>query len=65
MGTNCPPLVVDLFSYCYERDYMDSRNHDNRADVIAAFNSTSRYLDDLLIIDNNYFEGMAEPIYPP
>ena len=24
MGTNCAPLVADLFSYCYERDFMDS-----------------------------------------
>ena len=29
---------------------MDSLNHDNQADVIEAFNSTSRYLDDLLNI---------------
>ena len=48
MGTNCAPLVADLFLYCYERDFMDSLNHDNQADVIEAFNSTSRYLDDLL-----------------
>ena len=25
---------------------MDSLNHDNQADVIEAFSSTSRYLDD-------------------
>ena len=30
-----------------------------------AFNSTSRYLDDLLNIDNPYFEGMVNQIYPP
>ena len=47
MGTNCAPFVADLFLYCYERDFMDSLNHDNQADVIEAFNSTSRYLDDL------------------
>ena len=64
MGTNCAPLVADLFLYCYERDFMDSLNHDNQADVIEAFNSTSRYLDDLLNIDNPYFEGMANQIYP-
>ena len=57
--TNCAPLVADLFLYCYERDFMDSLNHDNQADVIEAFNSTSRYLDDLLNIDNPYFEGMV------
>ena len=65
MGTNCVPLVADLFLYCYERDFMDSLNHDNQADVIEAFNSTSRYLDDLLNIDNPYFEGMVNQIYPP
>ena len=65
MGTNCAPLVADLFLYCYERDFMDSLDHDNQADVIEAFNSTSRYLDDLLNIDNPYFEGMFNQIYPP
>ena len=30
-----------------------------------AFNSTSRYLDDVLNIDNPYFEGMVNQIYPP
>ena len=44
---------------------MDSLNHDNQADVIEAFNSTSRYLDDHLNIDNPYFEGMVNQIYPP
>ena len=61
---NCAYLVADLFLYCYERDFMDSLNHDNQADVIEAFNSTSRYLDDILNIDNPYFEGMVNQIYP-
>ena len=65
MGTNCVPLVADLFLYCYERDFMDSLNQDNQADVIEASNSTSRYLDDLLNIDKPYFEGMVNHIYPP
>ena len=43
MGKNCAPLVADLFLYCYGRDFMDSLNRDNQADVIEAFNSTSRY----------------------
>ena len=29
-----------------------------------AFNSTSRYLDDLLNIDNNFFDSMVNRIYP-
>ena len=44
---------------------MDSLNHDNQADVIEALNSTSRYLDYLLNIDNPYIEGMVKQIYPP
>ena len=48
MGTNCAPLVADLF--CYERDFMLSLSDNNQTDIIEAVNSTSRYLDDLLLI---------------
>ena len=65
VGTNCALLVADLFLFCYERDFMISLSNDNQADIIKAFNSTSRYLDDLLNIDNHYFEGMVNQIYPP
>ena len=44
---------------------MDSLNHDNQAYVIETFNSCSRYLDDLLNIDNPYFKGMVNQTYPP
>ena len=54
--TNCAPLVADLFWFCYERDFMLSLSNKNQTDFIEAFNSTSRYLDDLLNIDNPYFE---------
>ena len=64
MGTNCAPLVADLFLFCYERDFMLSHSEDNQSDVIEAFNSTSRYLDDLLNIDNNFFDSMVNSIYP-
>ena len=65
MVTNCAPLVADLFSYCYERDFMDCLNHDKQADVIESFKSASRYLDDLLNIDHLYFESIVNQIYPP
>ena len=44
---------------------MISLSIENKSEVIEAFNSTSRYLDDLLNIDNPYFEGMLKQIYPP
>ena len=64
MGTNCAPLVADLFLFCYERDFMKSLSRENQADIIEAFNSISRYLDDLLNIDNIYFDQMVDRIYP-
>ena len=41
-----------------------SLSEDNQSDVIEAFNSTSRYLDDLLNNDNNFFDNMVNRIYP-
>ena len=64
MGTNCAPLVADLFLFCYERDFMTSLSDVKQAEIIEAFKSTARYLDDLLNIDNSYFEGMVNRIYP-
>ena len=58
------PLVADLFLFCYERDFMKSLLRENQADIIEAFNITSRYLDDLLNIDNIYFDQMVDRIYP-
>ena len=47
-------------------------SHVTRKSVFGIFDqdrlkpaSTSRYLDDLLNIDNPYFEGMVNRIYPP
>ena len=64
MGTNGVPLVADLFLFCYERDFMTSLSDVKQAEIIEAFKSSSRYLDDLLNIDNPYFEGMVNRIYP-
>ena len=66
MGTNFAPLVADLILFCYERVFMKSLSPENQTDIIEAFNFTSRYLDDLLNIDNiyMYFEQMVNRIYP-
>ena len=52
MGTNFAPLVAVLSLFSYERDFMLSLSDNNQTDIIEAFNSTSRYLDDLLNIDS-------------
>ena len=43
---------------------MLSPSNDNQSETVEAFNSTSRYLDDLLNIDNNVFDIMANHAYP-
>ena len=64
MGTNCAPLVADLFLWCYERDFMMSLSDDKQADIIDAFNTTSRYLDDIVNINKVYFDTMVSQVYP-
>ena len=56
MGTNHAPLVADLFLFCYERDFMMSLSDDKQA--------ASRYLDNILNINNVYFDNMVSQIYP-
>ena len=63
MGTNYAPLFADLFLFCYERDFMMSLSDEKQADIIDAFNTTSRYLDDILNINNVYFYNMVCQIY--
>ena len=58
MGTDFALLVADSLLLCYERDFMLSLSDNNRTDIIEAFNSTSRHLDD------PYFEQMVIQIYP-
>ena len=64
MSTSCAPLAADLFLFCYERDFMVSLSDDKQAGVIDAFNTTSRYLPDILNINNVYFDNMVSQIYP-
>ena len=64
MGTNCASLVADLFLFCYDRDFMMTLSDDKQADIIDAFNTTYRYLDGILNINNVYFDKMVSQIYP-
>ena len=44
---------------------MASLSYNKEDEIIQAFNSKSRYLDDLLNIENVYFEGMVSRNFPP
>ena len=65
MGTKCAPVATYLSLFCYERDFMMSLSNDKQADIIDVFNTTSRYLDAILNINNVYFDNMVSQIYPP
>ena len=64
MGTNCAPLITDLFLFCYERDFMSNLRKSKQYDLIDLFNDTSRYLDDIFTTDNPKFEKHIPDIYP-
>ena len=51
MGTNCAPLVADLFLSCYERDFMMYLSEDKQADVMS--DTEAAFLDLLLSISND------------
>ena len=64
MDTNSAPLVADLY-FTATREIPWILLTMIIKLVIEAFNSTSKYLDDLLNIDNPNVEGMVNQIYPP
>ena len=60
MSANCaPPLVADLFLF-----FMKETSCYLFLTIIKLKLLNSRYLDDLLNIDNPYFKQMVGQIYP-
>jgi hypothetical protein len=52
MGTNCAPLLADLFVYLYESEFLQKLVKDRKIHEARAFNSIYRYIDDVL--SSNY-----------
>ena len=65
MGTNCAPLLADLFLYSYESEFLQKLVKDKRIHEARAFNFTYRYIDDVLSINNSRFAEFLPLIYPP
>ena len=55
---------VFLESYYLSFSLENRVSYDKQADVIYAFNTTPRYLDDISNINNVYFDNMVSQIYP-
>ena len=64
MGTNCDPLLADLFLYYYEADFMQELLRKKDKKLAISFNSTFRYIDDVLSLNNSKFGDYVERIYP-
>ena len=64
MGTNCAPLIADLFLFCFERDFMSSLHKSKQYGLIYMFNDISRCLDDIFTINNPEFKKHIPHIYP-
>ena len=64
MGTDCAPLLANLFLFYYKYKYMKNLIKDN-LQVAMKFNGTIRYIDDLLTLNNSRFASKIPDIYPP
>ena len=63
-GTNCAPLLADIFFYSYEAEFIQSLLSTGRKQLASRFNFTYRYIDDVLSINNPEFENYLGQMYP-
>ena len=64
MGTNCAPLLADVFLYSYEADFIQSLLSAGKKHLAPRFNLIYRYIDDVLSINNQEFEHYLDQMYP-
>jgi hypothetical protein len=64
MGTNCAPLLADLFLYSYETDFIQWLLKKSEKKLTRSFNFTFRYIDDVLSLNNSRFVDFVDRIYP-
>ena len=61
--SNCAPLLVDLFLYSYEADFIQGLLKKNEKKLARSFNFTFRYIDDVLSLNNSRFGDFVDRIY--
>ena len=64
MGTNCAPLLADLFLYFCENEFLDKLIKEGKRKLARKFNLSYRYIDDLISFDNKRFKEFISDIYP-
>ena len=63
MGTNCAPLLADLFLYCYENEFLDKLIKEGKRKLARKFNLSYRYIDDVISFSNKRFKEFISHIY--
>ena len=64
MGTNCAPLLADLFLYSYESEFLDNMIRGGHRKLARSFSLCYRYIDDLIVFNNKKFGDYVKEIYP-
>ena len=64
MGTNCAPLLADLFLHSYEAEFIEGLLRNKEKKLARSFNSSFRYIDDVLSLNNPRFGDFLHTIYP-
>ena len=64
MGTNCAPLLADLFLYSYDNEFLDNMIRSGHRRLARSFNLCYRYIDDLIVFNNKKFLDYLKEIYP-
>ena len=64
MGTNCAPLLSNLFLYSYEADFIEGLLKKSEKKLSRSFNFTFRYIDDVLSLNISRFGDFVDRIYP-
>ena len=64
MGTNCAPLLPDLFLYSYENELLDKLIKEGKRKLARKFNLSYHYIDDLISFNNKRFKEFISDIYP-
>ena len=64
MGTNCVPLLADIFLNSYEAECIQSLLSAGKKKLASQFNFTYRSIDDVLSINNPEFQSYFGQMYP-
>ena len=64
MGTNCAPLLADLFLYSYENEFLNKFIKEGKRKLARKFNLSYRHINDLISFDNKRFKEFISYIYP-